>query len=369
MPLARRVRVVHLLSGCRMGGLERVALEIVERLRAVFEFRLVTFDDPQGPLRAGFDAAGVPVTFLRRRPGVDLAYPVRLARWLRRENVDLIHAHNGTALFYGALAARLARRPRLVFTAHDHTVPQVRSRPLQHLLGRTTACAVAVSELGRRELLGVTGFDPDRVIVVHNGVHNGVHNSLHAGARPERSAARVALGVPTDAEVAGTVARLHPEKNVPGLVRAFSLLAAARPRAHLLIAGDGPVRAARRALAEDAGLQSRVHLLGERSDVGRILAALDVFVLASEREGLPLAVLEAMGAGLPVVATDGVTGRLVRPGDAEALASSVADLLSDADRARELGRRGREVFLAGFTADRMAAAYGRVYRDVLEGVS
>lgn len=367
-----KVRVLHLLAGCRMGGLERVALSIVSALNDQFAFQVVVYDDDAGPLRPEFDAIHVPVTFLPRKPGVDLTYPIKLSMVLRREKIDVIHAHNGTALFYGVMAAKLAGGRRLVFTAHDRTVPQVKVRPIQRMLGRATSRAVAVSDLGRQDLLTVEGFDPGRIVVVRNGADAGDIDSA-----PTREAARTDLGIPVDAEVVGTVARLHREKNVPLLVRAFARVAAERPLARLVIAGDGPERVPCLEAARETGVSERVMLLGTRRDIGRVLAALDVFALSSDAEGLPLAVLEAMGAGRPVVSTDvgairevvsdGVNGRLVRPGDEAAMAAALAETLGNPERAREMGRRGREVFLSGFTVQRMAADYGRVYRESMEG--
>lgn len=366
----RRIRVLHLIGCCQVGGLERVALSLVSRLRAEFDFRVVAFDDATGPLRESFESEGAPVTFLRRSPGVDLAYPFRLARYMRREGIDVVHCHNGTALFYGVMAAILAPGRRVVFTAHDRSVPQVRVRPIQKLLGRRTSWAVAVSDLGRRDLLSVDGFREERVVVVHNGAS--------AGEAETPAGARAALGLPAGAEVVGTVARLQAEKNVPLLIRAFARVAARRPSAWLVIAGDGGDRARCEDAARESGCPERIRILGTRRDVARILSATDVFALSSDREGLPLAVLEAMGAERPIVSTDagairevvsdGVNGRIVAPRDEAAFASALEELLSDPVRAREMGRKGRETYLRGFTLERMADRYGRVYREAMEGV-
>lgn len=368
-PAARRIRVAHLLGSCQVGGLEQVALSLVSRLRGEFDFRVVAFDDGTGPLRDSFESFGAPVTFLRRSPGVDLAYPLRLSRWLRRERIDVLHAHNGTALFYGVMGALFVPRCKVVFTAHDRSVPQVRVRPIQRLLGRRTSYAVAVSDLGRDDLLSVDAFRPDRVLVVHNGADVG-----GPGSRDE---AREALGLPLDAEIVGTVARLQAEKNVPLLIRAFARVSARRPRARLVVAGDGSDRENCAAAAREAGVADRVSLLGTRRDVGRVLSAMDVFALSSDREGLPLAVLEAMSAERPIVSTDvgairevvsdGVNGRIVPARDEAALAASLEEILATPGRARDMGRKGRERYLAGFTLDRMASRYGRVYRETMEG--
>jgi glycosyltransferase involved in cell wall biosynthesis len=371
-PRPRRLRVLQLLAGCRVGGLERVALTLAERLGERFDFRVVAYDDAWGPLRPAFDAAGAPVRALPRRPGVDLRYPLRLARILRREEIDVVHAHNRTAWFYATLASRLAGGVPVVLTSHDRTAPRLGVRPLQRLCARATTRAVAVSDIGRRALLATEGFDPSRVVVVRNGADE---RRFRDGA--DRPAARRALRLPEDAEVVGTVARLHPEKNVPLVVRAFAAVAARRPRARLVVAGDGPELGTCEELARDLRVADRTRFLGERADVTGVLSALDVFALGSDSEGLPVALLEAMACGLPVVATDvgavaeavadGTTGTLVPPRDPAAMARALESLLADPARREFLGGSGRARFSADLTAARMAEGYGRVYVDALQG--
>ncbi len=369
----RPIRVLQLIAGCQVGGLEVVALSLVSKLRDEFDFSVVCYDD-EGPLKPRYEELGVDVSLVPRRPGVDLRYPFQLARHIRRTGADVLHAHNNTALFYGALAALLSGGRRVVFTAHDRALPKLPLRVMQRILGKITTRAVAVSDAGRERLLTCDGFTPDRVTVVHNGADEEAFTDL-----PDREASRRALGVPVDAEVCGTVARMHPEKNVALLVRAFVRVANERPTAVLVIAGDGPERPRCEKIARDGGVSDRVYFLGTRSDVTRVLAALDVFVLSSNTEGLPLAVVEAMGAERPVVATDvgavnelvseGENGALVQPHDEEGLAKNVAALLANPDRARAMGVRGREIFRSAFTLQRMADQYGRVYREAVEGVA
>jgi glycosyltransferase involved in cell wall biosynthesis len=364
---ARPVRVLHLVAGCQVGGLEVVTLSLVARLRDEFDFRVVCYD-AEGPLKDRFRALGVDVALVPRREGVDLGYPFRLARLLRREAIDVVHAHNDTALFYGVLAAVVGGGRRVVYTAHDRSVPKLPLKVLQRLLGRATTCAVAVSEAGRERLLALDGFDPHRVVVVHNGA-----DECAFASPPERDAARRLIDLEGDAEVVGTVARLHREKNVTLLVRAFARLASVRKRARLVVAGDGPERAACEDTARRLGVAERCRFLGTRDDVATVLAALDVFALSSDTEGLPVAVLEAMAVARPVVATDvgavrevvqpDETGLLVRAGDEIELAGALAALLSDPRRAHEMGRRGAEEFRGRFTLARMASEYRRLYRS------
>ena len=367
------MRVLQLLAGCQVGGLEVMALALVERLHREIDFDVVCYDD-LGPLLPRYEDLGVPVTLLQRRMGVDVGYPFRLARHIRRRSVDVVHAHNNTALFYGAAAALACGGRRVVFTAHDRKLPRLPGRLLQRGLGRVTTRAVAVSEAGRNRLLGLEGFRPSAVRVIRNGADERQFEGL-----PSRQESRAVLGIAADAEVVGTVARMYPEKNLPLLVRAFARVAAERRRAVLVVAGDGPDRPACERLARELGVEGRIHFLGTRSDVARILSSLDVFVLSSRTEGLPVAVVEAMAAECPVVATDvgavrelvrdGHNGWLVPSGGEVALADRVLWLLTRPEDARAMGARGAEVFRASYTLERMAAEYGRLYREATEGVA
>lgn len=177
----------------------------------------------------------------------------------------------------------------------------------------------------------------------------------------------------------GTVGRMQTVKAQPLLVRAFlralEIAPALRPRLRLVLAGDGPLRAECEALLARAGASDLAWLAGERADVPDVMRGLDCFVLPSLAEGISNTILEAMASGLPVIATDvggnsdlvaaGETGRIVPPGDVEALAAAIAAEAADPDRARAMGRAGRSRVLERFSLPAMVAAYEAVYREVL----
>jgi glycosyltransferase involved in cell wall biosynthesis len=208
---------------------------------------------------------------------------------------------------------------------------------------------------------------PGKVLAICNGVDT---NRFSPGGR---SAARAALGIAIESIVIGTVARLDPVKDQLGLLRAFAQVG--DPRTVMVIAGDGPCRAELESAVSTLGLDGRVRFLGERKDVPRILAALDVFVLSSLGEGISNTILEAMGTGLPVIATrvggnpelvsDGVTGLLVEPRSPAAFAAAIRQYVDDPRRAAEHGRAARELALSTFSLDRMVDAYGQLYSRLL----
>lgn len=273
-----------------------------------------------------------------------------------RARPDILHAHNPTMLQYGGLG-RLVSGARLVVTDHGgrpHRTPRAAE-------WRRVDAAVAVSEVTARRSLAADHL-PIRVI----------HNGVEPAAPGARAASRAALGLPDDAFVAVCVARLVAVKAHDVLLQA-----AARARGDapvLLLVGDGPERDELQRLAARLGL-ARVRFLGARADVGDILAAADVAVLASRDEGLPLALLEAMAHGLPIVATtvggvselvrEGLEGLLVPADDADALAAALGRVGGDAPLRQRLGDAAHHRVREDFSLDAAAAAYADLYRRLV----
>ncbi len=339
------------------GGAETMVDDLARGLTAAGdEVTVVSNGGWRADLLAADGIATLTVPLRARDPRSLLRAVLGIRRELRRRPVDVVHAHNVRA----ALAARLGlvrvgRRPRLVCTVHglaDDDYPQA-----ARLLGRCADVVVAVSSDVRDRLVGA-GLDGGRVQVVENATA-GV-------APPERAVARRELGLDPDRPVVLCVARLAAPKRHDLLVDAWSLLPG---DAQLLVAGDGPERAGVARRVTDAGLADRVTLLGDRRDVDRLLGASDVLVLASDREGLPVSVLEAMSAGVPVVASavgglrtlDAATVELVAPGSASELARGVARVLDDPVRREAMRRAGRALWEERFTSAAMLAAYRSLY--------
>ncbi|MBE0467024.1 MAG: glycosyltransferase family 4 protein, partial [Candidatus Desulforudis sp.] len=242
---------------------------------------------------------------------------------------------------------------------------QVMAQPDPTLADRV----IAVADSLRAELVALGVAPPERVVTVHNGVT--FRDSMSRGS-PE--AFRRELGLSADRPVVGTVARLAPQKGVEYLLRAGAELAGAGRPVHLVIVGDGPLR--EMLTREAISLGADVLFLGHRPDAAALMAAFDLFALPSVTEGLPLALLEAMAGGCPVVATrvggvpeavvDGTTGWLVPPADPAALAAAVAAALDDPVRRAELAAAGRERVRQVFTDARMVEKTLAVYREALE---
>ena len=348
------------------GGLETMCADLAIALAARGIASSVVGLDAGGELEDRLRDHGVAFTSLGGRRMTSPAYYAALARAIRGARATAVHTHGFAPLLYAALARPLAGFPRLVHT--EHSIEYLLDRPaLRAALWGLAWSADTFAVLGermRRYYLRL-GVAAHRLAVIPNGV------AVLPATTPERRlAARERLGIPQPFVVA-TVGRLAPEKNFPMLVEAFARGCGADADTALAFVGDGSERAALAELAAARGLAGRVHFLGWRRDVADLLPGLDVFVLSSFSEGLPMAMLEAMSAGVPVVSTavgdipevvvDGRSGLLVPSGEVTAMADAFARLRLAPCQAGQLGAAGRETVLAAYSRDAMVDAYCRAY--------
>ncbi len=377
--LPARIRVLTLTDRFGpIGGAEHLAAQIPLRLdRERFEPILCASRwHPDGPADPGVDAAareleagGVALIGLGRRGRVDVRAWARLRSELRGRRVDVLHAHQFGSNVWGTVVGRLARTP--VVVAHEHTWSYegqpVRKALDRHLIGRFSDAFVAVSREDRRRMMEIEGI-PESAI---RYIPNGAPESAPAAGRDVRAE----LGIPADAPVVGSVGILRPQKAFEVLIAAADRLRAEHPAVRVLIAGYGQERERLEAEIARRGLGETVLLLGHRDDVPDLLRALDVAACSSDYEGMPLAVLEYMDAGLPVVSTavggvpdvvvDGETGLLVPRRDDAALAAALSALLGDRERARRLGEAGRVRRRSEFDLDTMVRRLEALYTELL----
>jgi glycosyltransferase involved in cell wall biosynthesis len=347
--------VVTLVDRLGTGGAERLAIQTTTRLDPErFDRTLCAsrrFEESISKRHVAnaledLKAADVRVMELKRTSARQVWAWWPLYRFLRRERVDVLHAHKFGSNLWGTAIGRLARVP--VIVAHEHTW-SFEGQPLRRfgdreVIARGSSAFIAVSREDRRRMIEIEGIDPEDVIFLPNGIP--------APPPPTGADVRAELGIPPDAPVIGTVSVMRPQKALDVLLRATRTLVDEFPTLKVLIAGEGDEREALKELTQELGIGANVLFLGVRTDVPDILAALDIAVSSSDFEGSPLSVMEYMEAARPVVATrvggvpdlidDGVHGLLVQPQDPAAFAGAVAELLREPARAAEMGRRGQE---------------------------
>lgn len=378
--MPRPIRVLTLTDRFGpIGGAENLAAQIPLRLdRERFEPILCATRWPSAgapdpsveQAAAELREAGVALIGLGRRARVEPRAWARLRRELRSRRVDVLHSHQFASNVWGTVLGRLARTP--VVVAHEHTWSyegQAARKALdRHLVGRFADAFVAVSREDRRQMIEIEGVRPEVVRYIPNGAP--------AAPRPSGHDVRAELGIPADAPVVGTVGNLRPQKAFDVLVAAADRLRAEHPGLRVLIAGgDGEAREPVLAEIARRGLEEVVLLLGHRADVPDLLQALDVAVLSSDYEGMPLSLLEYMDAGLPVVSTavggvpdvivEGETGLLVPRRDDAALAAALGALLRDPERRRAMGEAGRARRRTEFDLDTMVRRVEALYEELL----
>jgi glycosyltransferase involved in cell wall biosynthesis len=377
-----KVTLWYFIGALAVGGAERTLVDLVNNVDrdrydvtvwTMFDDNLLAPDvDPAVPIRTlGMKNARESDTFVggATNPLDYVRVPLRFVRAVRRERPDVVQSF----LFLDNTVARLAGlvSPETVVVTgarglQNRTNPVVKA--VDRLLIPLSDYIVSNSTSGA-ETYVARGADPDRVDVVHNG------RNLDAFVDAEPAPLREEFGVPAGAPLVGMVSRLVPKKGQVDLVDAWPRVRASHPDAHLVLVGDGAEREALAARAASLGVADSVHFAGNRDDVPQVLAALDVFVFTSYSEGLSGALLEAMAAGKPIVATgivenrelvtDGETATLVPTQAPDAVARAVVDLLDDPTRAAALGRAAQRDAVDRFSLERMVGNFEAFYESVL----
>jgi sugar transferase (PEP-CTERM/EpsH1 system associated) len=369
----QRKTICHVLHSLRVGGAEVLAARLARRLRDTYRFVFVCLDE-LGTLGQELRDEGVPVHLLGRRPGVDWRCSYRLAGILRREKVDLVHAHQYTPFFYTLTARLIHRPPAILFTEHGRhhpDYPRQRRILVNRLLLERRDRVVGVGQAVGQALINNEGIPPQRVTVIHNGIDV----AKFAANGHDRRVTRHEMGVGKDDLVILQVARLDYLKDHGTAMRTLKRVVQHRNEARLVLVGDGPEKQSIEEMTRCHNLSSNVRLLGLRTDIPRLLAAADLFLLTSISEGIPLTIIEAMAAGLPVVSTqvggvaevvtDGSTAELAPSGDDAKLAEKILRVAEDPRLAQAMGRRGRERAHALFSEGRMHDRYLQLFKEML----
>ena len=372
------MRVLHVARDAGYGGLGGAEILVVEFVRRLsperFDRYLCTTRMPE-PERLALSIAeadeleqvGVHVLNLGRRSSASIMPWRRLWQLLVRERIDIVHAHMLRANVPAALLARLAGVPVVISHEHGSTLydHSVRRALNVHIVGRLSDVVLAVSEWDRANLIE-GGMPADRVRVLANGIL-----PLPSGSADVRAEL-----APDSVPLVGAVGRLDPVKGYDDLIGAVRVLKDRGTAVRCVIAGVGPDETRLRGLIDELALEDDVRLLGLRDDVASLLRAFDVAVMSSHSEGSPLAIIEYMAAGLPIVATraggvselisDGEHGLLVEPHDPVALADGLERILSDLALGARLGASAQARQVAEHDLDRTIGRLEDLYLALYE---
>ncbi len=351
--------IFHIVGGFDISGRSKVVADIVRGLRNDFNFTVVSLSDNMAYCKDGIECAG-----LGKKDGFDIKTVFRLARRAKESGAAVFHSHGRGALVYSVLAAKLAGVRNVVHTVHRADGDLVACLGIMRgaLLGRVDA-VTAVSGAAAQTFAGANGCSDSKVTVIYNGIDAGLYRQRHAG------------GGPGENPVVGTVANFSRDKDHETLLKGFAGLQGSYPGARLIIVGDGPGLNDAKNLAAQLGIARSVDFMGFRDNVPAVLSGFDVFVYSTRTEGLGIAVLEAMAAGVPVVAAkvggvleiieDGVSGLLCEAGNHEAMRDGILRILKDSALGDRFIFKAREKLARNFTLDKMCGAYREVYMNLI----
>jgi colanic acid/amylovoran biosynthesis glycosyltransferase len=361
-------RILFLIDELDFGGTEQQLLELLRRLdRSNYDPMVCCFRP--GRVAAEIQAIGVRVVHLPKRHKIDLRLILALVRLIRRNRFEIVQTYLFTANTWGRLAALLAG-VRVILTSERNV--DIWEEPYKRLIGRWldrwTRATIANSQ-AVKDYLVAKGLPAHKIRVIYNGV-----DATRFSTPPSTDEVKAHLGIPAAHAVVGLLARLEPQKDPSTFLRAAASIAAKHSDVSFLMIGGGSLEAALAEEAQRLGIRERLVITGGRRDIARLLAACDVSVISSIKEGMSNAVMESMAAGKPVVVTrvggnaelviDGETGFVVPPRDATRLAEAICSILEDPARATEIGRRARRRMLDGFSVDAMVTATQSLYDAV-----
>jgi len=367
------INLLYLITDLKYGGAQTVLLSLFDHLDTeCYSPQVACLYGGNLPVGNALRARGIRVADLKMSHFWRLDALWRLYRLLKREQIAILHTSLFHASLVGRLVGRLACVP-VILTWRQNVSLGGRWRSLvNRLTSGLDDGVVAVAGFVRQAELQESGIPASKVTVIVNCIDFERYANVEPGSRARL---RLDFGIPPGDFVIGFIGRFHPQKGIEVLIEAFARIAPDRPGLWLLLVGDGELRPRLRALSEASGGSARTIFTGAREDIPRILAALDLFVLPSLWEGLPLALLEAMAAGLPVVASDvggvpeilvdGETGCLVPPRDPAALAAAILEFVDHPEIRQRLGAAGQQRVKESFSAQNLVARLTALYEELL----
>ncbi len=368
------IQVTHLVTDLITAGAQKALLRLlIHTDRDKFQPRVIALRNGDTPIAAQLIDLGIEVIDLQMLPKWRVGRLMRLAQELRTNRPDILHCWMIHSNIIGRLIGRMTRVPKIVVSRRSDKNGSRWATVLNRWLVNWSDGMIAVSESTKAAELAETGIDSARVTVVPNGIDASMFENKPSAA--DRQQLRDSLGYDNETILIGSVGRLTEAKGYPDLLNAFKTVSATLPQARLLIAGKGHLEAALKAQAKQLGIGERVQFPGVRSDIPQLLDALDLFAFSSHWEGMPNALMEAMAAGLPCVATavsaapelidNGLHGILVPPKQPAKLAEAILKIANDGPLGDRLGQAAQQRILSEFTLANTAQKTVAVYEAVI----
>ena len=365
----KKLKILQVTLDLGISGLPKLVVDICKNLnKTIFDVSVFCFKKCEEEFTPELKKNNILVYIpFRKNPNKpDYLNFLKLYRFIERNKFDIIHTHNTAAFIDGVIASKMAGVPVIIHTDHARAFPDKKRYMLaEWFLSRFTTKIVAVSEHTRSKLIEYEKLSPSKVIVIPNGIDERKY-AVTADHRKKKE-----LGIEKHYPILGLGVRLIEQKGVEYLLKAMPSILQEFPKTMLLIAGGGPFQQNLQTMSEKLGIAQAVKFLGFRLDMPEILSILDIYVLPSIWEGMPLVILEAMAAKKPIVATKvgGIpeavihnhSGLLVPPKDPEALANAILKILKNSNLAASLAENAYNRFLKYFTVKKMVSRYEQLY--------
>jgi glycosyltransferase involved in cell wall biosynthesis len=369
--IKRKINVIHLVEELTIGGLEKILTAIVLNLDKEKHNVSVWCLREGGFFANKLVKEGIDVKVLHISSSRNPLSIYKLYKLLKSHKFDIIHTHAYSAGTIGRISAFLAGVP--VIISHNHSVYDYYNRYyhfVEWFLSHITDKIICVSDIVKKFANETQRINAGKLITIHNGI-----DSEYTVSEKRTSGLRKELDIPADHSVISTIAHMEEHKGIKYLLESASLLLQSRNDISFLLVGEGALKEELKILCADLKIEKNVIFAGERSDISEILSLSDIFVLPSLREGLGLAILEAMACGKPVIATnvggipeivkDGVSGILVSPRDPEALHTAMKELLDDKEMQKKMGANGEKVCNEKFNSKVMVGQIENLYDFLL----
>ena len=375
-----KIKVAFIVSTLSFGGIEKYVIDIVNNLNQQKFSSYILCLSQHGPIIKYLENKKVNVFIMDKKTGNDFTLPKRIAKIIKNEGIDIIHANNWGTFGESVIAKKFSGSSKIIYVQHgmeqndiefsSYHKRQLRNR-FRRFFSQFVDQIVTVSAAGERFISNEWKVPRRNIKLIYNGVK--IPDLLRI--KELRNKKRSELGLLENDFVIGSVGRLSRVKNYSCLINAFSCIANQIDNAKLVLVGDGPQNNFLRSLAKDLNIQPKVRFMGNRTDIIPFLSAMDVFSLSSVSEGISLSILEAMATKLPIAVTNvggnreiiknGKTGILVESGDSKALANEIIRLYKNPEERIKIGIAARKLIEKKFNLHQMISDYEELYTSVV----
>lgn len=365
-------RILFVLNSLEIGGAERMTVSVAKHINRLPDYRsYVCSLCGLGPFFDSLKNDNIKVYQLKKRPQFKPGNSWRLARFIKKEKIDIVTSINSAPLRCTYFASLFVPDMKILHVDQGRSFPNPKKyRPSMKFLSTRIHKIIAVSEELKSSIVKFEHVQPERIRVIYNRIDGSLFEApINAADK------KTELGLPLNKLVIGTGVRLAEQKGITYLLKAIALLAHNRNDFCVVIAGDGPLRAALEQETHHLGIQNLIHFIGERTDIHEVIQLFDIYVLPSLWEGLPLVLPEAQAAKRPIIATsvggtpkvieDGRNGLLVPPKDPDRLAEAIKELLESPAKRKTFANSGHETFLEKFSLEMSVKEYLEEYKAML----